>query len=51
MKIKNQNKLPKNYYASYLQITYYSIEYQNEKYNKNMEDIIYIDPGFNNRSS
>ena len=47
MKIKNQNKLPKNYYASYPQITYYSIEYQNEKYNKNMEDIIYIDPGFN----
>ena len=46
--LKKQNKpLPKNYYASYPQITYFSIEHQNEEFNKNMEDIIYIDPAFN----
>ena len=47
MKIKTQKTFPKNYYATYPQITYSSKEYQNNEYNENMEDIIYIDPKFN----
>jgi serine/threonine protein phosphatase PrpC len=47
MKNKIQKKIPKNYYRTYPQITYSSIEYQNKSHNENMEDIIFIDPEFN----